>query len=299
MPGPVKWKVSKVKYAYYPGCSLNATGVEYNMSTKALARALGIELQEIPQWNCCGASAAHNTSQLLAQALPARNLALAEAENLDVAVPCAACYSRMKAVREAVRKSDLVRAKVSVLIEMDYHARNDVLSIVEIFAGTYSLPKIKEGLVKPLSGLKVACYYGCLLVRPPELAMDDQEDPQSLDGMISSLGGIPLEWRGKVACCGAGHSTTLLPVGFNMIGDILDAAKECGADCIASACPLCMLNLDMRQGNLSKRRKTSYNIPVFYFTELVGFALGISPKVLGFKKHFVDPFPLLKAKNYL
>jgi heterodisulfide reductase subunit B len=269
------------------------------MSTEALARALGIELTEIPQWNCCGASAAHNTNHLLAQALPARNLALAEAENLDVAVPCAACYSRMKAVREAVRKSDLVRAKVSSVIEMDYHARNDVFSIVEIFAGTSTLQQIEAKVLKPLSGLKVACYYGCLLVRPPELAMDDQEDPQSLDRIIGSLGGTPLTWSGKVSCCGAGHSTTLLPVGFKMIGDILEAAEECGADCIACACPLCLLNLDMRQGDLSKRRKKSFKIPVFYFTELVGFALGISPKVLGFKKHFVDPLPLFKAKNYL
>lgn len=285
--------------AYYPGCSAAATGAEYNMSTGALARALGIELVEIPQWNCCGASAAHNTSRLLALALPARNLALAEADNLDVAVPCAACYSRMKAVQETVRSSENDRKKVNRLIEMDYHARNEVYSIVEIFARPEILQQLAAKVVKPLTGLKVASYYGCLLVRPPELAMDDQEDPQAMDSIVKCLGGTPLDWHGKVSCCGAGHSTTLMPVGINMIGDILEAAAARGADCIACACPLCMLNLDMRQKDISKRKKTIYNIPVFYFTELAGFALGIPPQTLGFKKHFVNPLPLFKAKKYI
>lgn len=288
-----------MKLAYFPGCSASAMAAEYNTSTLALARILGIELLEIPQWNCCGASAAHNTSPLLALALPARSLALAEADNLDVAVPCAACYSRMKAVQQAVRDSDKIREKVSSLIEMDYRARNEVYSIVEIFARPQILKQLQTKLIKPLSGLKVASYYGCLLVRPPALAIDDPEDPKALDTIIQSLGATPLHWHAKVSCCGAGHATTLTPVGINMIGHILEAAADQGADCIACACPMCMLNLDMRQKAIGKRKKTTYNIPVFYFTELAGFALGIPPQRLGLKKHFVNPVPLFKAKNYL
>lgn len=285
-----------MKFAYYPGCSLNATGIEYNLSTKALAKKLDIELWEIPQWSCCGAFYAQKKSYLLEVALPARNLALAEKEGLDVAVNCAACYNKMKAASEAMKKSEELKKKVSDLIEMEYNAKSEVLSIIEVFEREYGLEKLKSRVVKPLDGLKVASYYGCLFVRPPELAMDDMEDPQSLDRIIAALGGEAVDWSHKVECCGAFQTTYHTKTGLQMINNILAAAVEAGADCVACACPVCMLNLDMRQGNINSFKKTNYRLPVFYFTELMGLAMGSSPKELGIKKHFTDPKPLLKAR---
>lgn len=285
-----------MKFAYYPGCSLNATGIEYNMSTKVLAKKLEIELWEIPQWNCCGAFYAQKKSHLLEVALPARNLALAEKEGLDVAVNCAACYSKMKAAREAVRKSEELRKKVEDTIEMEYKADSKVLSIIEVFDRLYGSEKIGSRVVKPLTGLKVASYYGCLFVRPPALAMDDREDPRSLDRIIAALGGEVVEWSHKVECCGAFQSTYNTKTGLEMINNILAAAVNAGADCVACACPVCMLNLDMRQGHINKFKKTDYLIPIFYFTELLGLAMGSLPKELGINKHFTAPNSLLKNR---
>ncbi|MBZ4686974.1 MAG: hypothetical protein JG764_607 [Clostridiales bacterium] len=286
-----------MKYAYYPGCSLNATGIEYNISTKAVAKHLGLELWEIPEWNCCGASAAHNKDHLLALALPARNLAIAEKEDLDVAVPCAACYCRMKATQMEVRNSAEMKKTIEEVIEMEYSAKNEVKALLDVMVNHVGLDEIKEKVVKPLSGLKVASYYGCLLVRPPELGFDDPEDPQTMDNLVQTLGGTPVNWSFKVECCGAGHSTAKPAVGLQMIEAILRDAKENEADCIIVACPLCFLNLDMHQKDVTSGQ--DLNLPIFYFTELMGVAMGYSPKELGMEKHFVNPVPLLEKKEIL
>ena len=286
-----------MRMAYYPGCSLTSTGVEFDLSTRAVAEKLGIELWEIPDWNCCGASYAHSTSQLLSLALPARNLALAEKEGLDVAVSCAACYNRMKTVSEVVNRSPMIKDQVSRIIELEYNAASKVVSIIEVINEYYGLERLAEQVTWPLRELKVASYYGCLLVRPPELGMDDVENPSLLDRIVRSLGGVPIEWNYKVECCGAFHSTFRPKQGLKIIGDILDDACRSGAECIVVACPLCMLNLDMRQESAKKEKALGKTIPIFYFTELIGLALGIPLKKLGTNKHFVDVLPLLKRKN--
>lgn len=289
-----------MKYAYYPGCSLNSTGIEYNISAKAVAKHLGVELWEIPEWNCCGASAAHSTDHLLSLALPARNLAIAEQEGLDVAVPCAACFNRLKATQQAVRESAATREKVNHVIEMDYQAGNNVLALPDALVKAFSLDVIKDKVVRPLDGLNAAVYYGCLLVRPPKLTQfDDSEDPTSVDDMMETIGASPVEWAFKVECCGAGHSTTRPDVGLPMIDNILADAKANGSDCIVTACPLCFLNLDMRQKEIEQKYNRSYQLPVFYFTELMGLAFGYAPKDMGINKHFVDPMPLLEGKDLL
>lgn len=289
-----------MKFAYYPGCSLNSTGVEYNISAKAVAKHLGLELWEIPEWNCCGASAAHNTDHLLALALPARNLALAEQQELDVAVPCAACFNRLKATEQAVRESAATREKVNKAIEMDYQANNSVRPLLDVMANALGMNAVKEKVVRPLDDLQVAAYYGCLLVRPPAVTrFDDPEDPQTMDRLMGTIGATPVEWSFKVECCGAGHSTTTPQVGLPMIDSILADARENGADCIVTACPLCFLNLDMRQKEIEQKYNRSYNLPIFYFTELMGLAFGYSPKDMGITKHFVDPMPLLEGKDLL
>lgn len=289
-----------MKYAYYPGCSLEATGVEYNLSTKLVAKHLGLELWEIPDWNCCGASAAHATNRLLGFALPARNLALAEKEGLDVAVPCAACYNRMRVVELAVRNSKECQEEVAGIIEMDYEASNQTLSLLDLLANRVDQEQIQEKVVRPLTGLKVACYYGCLLVRPVETTgFDDAENPQSMDRLMEMLGATPVDWSFKIECCGAGHTTTLSKEAGPLLRNIFVDAKANGADCIAVACPLCFMNLDMRQKGIEGSYQGKYDLPIFYFTELMGLAFGYSPKELGLPKHFVNVLPLLEKKDLL
>jgi heterodisulfide reductase subunit B len=289
-----------MRMAYYPGCSLDGVGLEFNLSTRAVSKLLGLELWEIPDWNCCGASAAHTRDQLLALALPARNLALAEQEGLDVAVPCAACFNRMKVTELATRSSKETKDAISELIELPYEASNQARNLIDVMANVVGLEKIKEKVQKPLSGLKVACYYGCLLVRPPEITQfDDPEDPMSMDNIVSSIGGEPVYWAYKVECCGASQTSALPKATLPLLHRIFQNAFENGADCLAVACPLCFINLDMRQGGVKKAFQGSYNLPVFYFTELMGLAFGISPKELGLKKHFVDPLPLLNSRGIL
>lgn len=283
-----------MKYAYYPGCSLSATGIEYDISTKKVAKNLGVELWEIPEWNCCGASSAHLTDHLLALALPARNLAIAEEQGLDVAIPCAACYARCKATEVAVKESKEMQKTISEVIERNFAGKIQSKSILDIFANDVGIQAIEALVDKKLTGLKVASYYGCLLVRPPKTGFDDPENPQSMDKIVEALGGTPVEWAFKTECCGAAHSANKPDVGFAMIEKILTAAKDAGADCIATACPLCMSNLDMRQSQVGAKFGKEYGLPVFYFTELMGLAQGISPNELGIDKHFVDALGLTK-----
>ncbi len=287
-----------LKYAYYPGCSLDATGIEYNMSAKAVAKHLGVQLEEIDDWNCCGASAAHYTSHLLSIALPARTLALAEKQELDVAVPCAACFNRMKAAVVEVRESEETKRKVNEVIGMEYNAKYDVKNLLDVLVNDVGLERIKEAVTRPLTGLKVASYYGCLLVRPPKLvAFDDPENPMTMDNLVEALGGEPVDWSYKVECCGASHSTSKPDVGMPMIKNILNNAKLNGANCILTACPLCFINLDMRQKQAGQLANTDFDLPVFYFTQLMGLAIGYSAKEMALEKHFVNPMKLLEEKD--
>ncbi len=289
-----------MKYAYYPGCSLDATGKEYNLSAKIVANHLGVEFWEIPGWNCCGATAAHNADHLLSLALPARNLAIAEKEGLDVAVPCAACFSRLRATEAAVRESEDMRATVSEIIGMEYKATNTSRALPEVLIQEVGLERIREQVVKPLTGLKVAAYYGCLLVRPPGLTgFDDPEEPMLMDDLMDALGGEAVKWSYKTECCGGSLATSKLDIGYHLVYDILQRARNAGAECIVTACPLGLLNLDMRQAKVAAINNDDLNLPLFYFSELMGVALGYGPKDLGLTTHFVNPLPLLEAKEIL
>ncbi|MGE5416209.1 MAG: CoB--CoM heterodisulfide reductase iron-sulfur subunit B family protein [Acidobacteriota bacterium] len=278
-----------MKIAYYPGCSLDATAVEYGMSTERTTELLGIDLWEIPDWSCCGASSAHQTSHLLALALPARNLAIAEKAGLDVLAPCAACYNRMRQVEHEVRDSDEIRGKVEKAIDMPYKASQSTVSILELFTQRYGLNNVSAKVKNPLKGMKPACYYGCLLVRPVAITgFDDPENPQSMDDIMKAVGASPVDWAFKTECCGAGLSVTKPNVGLNMIYRVLKNAVENGADSIVTACPICMLNLDMRQKAIEKKFKVNFNIPIYYVTELMAVALGDKPEKAGINKHFVE-----------
>lgn len=283
-----------MKLAYYPGCSLESSAIEYHLSTKKSAEILGVDLVEIEDWSCCGATSAHNTNKLLSLALPARNLAIAEKNGLNVMAPCAACYNRFRNTEHAVREDSEVREKIEQIIDMDYSASNKTISVLEWLVEDIGIDKIKEKVTRPLEGMKVASYYGCLLVRPQaHTGFDDVEDPQSMDNIVKALGATSVDWSYKSECCGASLATSRPDIGNKMIYDVLKNAKDSGAECIVTACPLCMMNLDMRQAGAEKAFQDKIDLPIYYVTELLAIAAGVTPNEVGVNKHFVE------ANNYL
>ena len=292
-----------MKYSYFPGCSASTTGQSFTLSTNYVADKIGFEMVEIPDWNCCGTSAAALTSPELAVALPARSLAISERENpgLDVVAPCAGCYRSLKGSVTYARKSAENLQQVRDLLQMPYDAQADVVSLLEAFSADDVKEAIAAKVVKKLRCLKVACYYGCAMVRPVDMCQfDDPEDPQSMDELMKIIGAEPIDWSFKTECCGAAQQMAVPKQAKPMIERIFQNAEANGADCIVMACPLCMLNLDMRQQEINKARvaagKKPFDLPCFYFTELIGLALGGSESELGVDIHF-HPVDELLAKR--
>lgn len=285
-----------MKYAYYPGCSLHSTSKEYDMSTKEVANVLGIELVEVPDWVCCGATPAHVTMHLLSQTLPIKNLLNAKQTGLNqMCVCCAACFSRFKIANYNVLNDLEKRQKINQALESDYRGEIAVRHFIEILAQDYGMDNLAKKVVNKLRGLKVVCYYGCLLVRPRKIMQfDDEENPVIMDKIVQITGAQTLDWPGKVECCGASFSLTKTEVVLRVCNDILQMAADVGADCIAVGCPLCQSNLDLRQPEINKKYKKTFEIPVLYFTQLLGLSFGINWKKLGLDKHIVEPVKLLK-----
>jgi len=283
-----------MKYAYFPGCSLESTGKEFNESTQLVAEALEVELVEIPDWNCCGATSGHATDHMLSVALPARNLGIAEKMGLDVVAPCAACYNRMRSAEVEMRENAKLREEVNAKLENPVSGTSTVKSALEVFTTPEIIARIAESIRKPLAGLKPACYYGCLLIRPPKvLGFDDPEAPKSLDEAMKAVGAEPVEWYFKNECCGASFGISKSGIVAKLVGDIVSNAKKQGANCIVTACPLCMTNLEMRQAEAGKQRGEDLTMPIFYFTELIGLAMEVPGVKKCFASHLVDVNPAL------
>ena len=282
-----------MKYAYYPGCSLHSTAKEYDLSTRAVCRELGIELEEIPDWSCCGATSAHSLNRDLGIALPLRNLAKAEEMGLDVVTPCAACFNRMKSADAAVKDDPELLKSASEIVGADYKGLVNILSLLAA-VDQLDDETIKAHVKRELPGLKVACYYGCLLLRPPDVAgFDDPENPESLDKLVAELGAEAVKWPYKTECCGASLSLSKPEVVVKLTHDILSMAKHAGANCIVTACPLCQGNLDLRQSQVESTYKEQFGLPVLYFTQLMGYAFGLPNSSLGLNKHMVNPGRIL------
>lgn len=287
-----------MKYAYFPGCSLESTAKEFNESTHLVAEALGITLKEIPDWNCCGATSAHNLDHTLSVALPARNLGIAEEMGADVVAPCAACYNRMRSAEVEMRENADLREKINASLDKKFTGGISVKSALEVFTTPDILNEVSENVVKKLTGLKPACYYGCLLVRPPKvLGFDDPEAPQSLDNAMRTIGAEPVEWYFKNECCGASFGLSKSEIVVKLVGDIISNAKKQGANCIVTACPLCTTNLEMRQDAAGKMRGEDLTMPIFYFTELMGLAMQIPGVKKCFASHLVDVNSALDAMD--
>jgi heterodisulfide reductase subunit B len=265
-------------------------------SSLAVARVLGIELQEIKGWTCCGATAAHETDYNLAISLSAANLGLAKEMGLDVVVNCAACYNRFKTANYEIRRSDALYQEVSRILGKPYDGSVEVYHFIEILLKDFGIPKLKKMIKHSLNGLKVACYYGCYIIRPHEITgFDDPENPTSLETLVDIMGGESLEWAGKVDCCGGGVSLTRTDIAVQRSEAIIGMAKDAGADCIAVVCPMCQAGLDLRQKDIEKTMGKTLNMPVVYITQLLGLCLGISKKELGFNRLIVEPTVVFKA----
>lgn len=276
-----------MKYSYYPGCCYETSAREYDLSSRSVCENLGIELVEIEDWNCCGSTAAHSTSHLLALSLSARNLALAEKEGLDVVAPCAACYQRLAIARHELAQDPKLLEKVNSVTGMSYAAVHKVLSMPEVVAA-YGAENLRSRVMMPLAGLKTAAYYGCLLVRPRSVRIDDEENPLIMEKIMECCGAEPVDWSYKTECCGAALGISNEDIVLKLVTDILEDAAARGADCIVCACPLCHFNLDLRQAKINKKFNRNFNLPVFYFTQLLGLATGVNADSLSLHTHFID-----------
>ncbi len=272
-----------MKYVYYPGCSLEGTAREYDISTRALMQATELELMELDDWSCCGASAAAPTSSLLSLALPARNLALAEkaGEALDMMVPCSACYLNLKRVEEKIHTDPDIFKKINTILQEDQlqlKGSMRVRHILDVIINDMGMDTILPVVKKQLRDLVIAPYYGCQCLRP-YAAFDDAEKPRSMEPIIDALGAKIHPWEMGGKCCGASHMNTKMNVGIELVGAILKGAK--GADAIVTVCPMCQMNLEAYQKKVSRVCREDLEITVLYLPQLMGLALGLTERDLG------------------
>ncbi|MDR1477495.1 MAG: CoB--CoM heterodisulfide reductase iron-sulfur subunit B family protein [Planctomycetaceae bacterium] len=276
---------------YYPGCALHGSSFDYERSVYKCMDVLQVGLKELDDWICCGATAAHNINKKLASALPARNLAIAERDGLDtVFAPCPMCSMELIKVANLVKSDESVRNEMSDIVEDKVTGKTEVINLIQIFQRV-GYENIKSKITKELAGYKPACYYGCLLTRPPEeLRFDDCEQPNSMENLLRELGAEPVDdWNYKTECCGAGLTLADDSVIIDLTYKILTNAKKHGANCMVVACPMCHVNLDMKQSAIEKVKKEKIDLPVYYLSDLVGIAIGLSEKDLCINKHFVKP----------
>lgn len=285
-----------MKYAFFPGCSLESTAWDFDRSTRAVCRALEIDLEEIPGWVCCGSTPAHASNAALAVSLPVLNLQKAQPMNRPVLTACASCYARLRTANHKVNESSAERTRAERITGKSYDGSVPVYHVLDVLVNQYGLNAIREKVEQPLSGMKVACYYGCLLTRPPEVvAFDDAENPTCMEHLVRAMGAEPVSWPYRTECCGAALSMTQPAVVCRLGHRLVSMAREAGADCIAVACPLCQVNLDLRQGDAGKAHGELPATPVLYFTQLLGLALGLSAKELGIGALSISAEALLSA----
>jgi len=288
-----------MQIGYYPGCSLESSAKEFDLSIRAILQEMEISLKDIPDWNCCGASPAHYLNEELAKALPYRNLVKAEEAGLDrVISPCPACYSHLKHVHEEVLKESHLADRLGTIVGKRYGGGIASKHLLDFIKEDIGFDRLKSSMKTPLNRLEVVSYYGCL-TRLPGVNIDDVENPVIMDEIVEVLGGEPLDWSYKTECCGASLSVSRTEIALRLVNSILEAAKEKGADCIAVICPLCQSNLDARQGDIHKKYGTSYGIPILYLSQLIGLTQKLSYSQLGLDRLIISPKDLLLKKGII
>ncbi|OIN99013.1 MAG: heterodisulfide reductase subunit B [Desulfovibrionaceae bacterium CG1_02_65_16] len=286
---------------YYPGCSQSGTAAEYDISTRACLKALGVAMADVPDWTCCGSTPAHTVDHFLAGALAARNLIQAETAGFSrVTTPCPSCLAALKTAnhRLADAADPGYRAEVERLLGRAAPGPLEAVSTLQVLYEQVGPQGVKAHVARPLSGLRVACYYGCIMNRPPGLmAFDDPENPVAMDELLTACGAEVVDFPFKTECCGAAFGMPRLDVMRRLSARIIEMAVSVGADCIAVACPLCQMNLDLRRGQVNAAAHTDSRLPVPYFTQLMALALGLPDKDIRLDK-LVLPFgPALAAAD--
>jgi heterodisulfide reductase subunit B len=282
-------------YAYFPGCSLEKMAQSYHLSALETTRALGVELKELEDWNCCGATAYFHVDELLAYTLSARNLAMAEKEKLNLVAPCSGCYKNMYFTREHLKHDpDLAEHINAALAEdnLQFSGSATVQHLLEVFVQDVGLKEIKAKVTHPLKGLRVAPYYGCQILRPRK-DHEDVEQPRFFEDLVAALGAVPVEYPLRLRCCGGALIITNREAALSMVRNLLESAVKARATVIVTACPLCQVNLECYQKQVNKEFGTELNVPVMYFTQLIGLALGIPPKRLGIGSELVAVLPAI------
>lgn len=287
-----------MEFSYYPGCSLEGMNKAYDKSARLVSKTLGIDLTELNDWNCCGASAYMSIQELRAHLLSARNLAIAEREKKDLVVVCPACLTTLTKSNHYMGEDLKLRRTIASALKaanLQYLGTVKVRHLLEVVVNEIGEQEIKTKVTRPLTSLKVAPYYGCQFTRPFG-EFDDKEFPVMLDTLLKWLGAEPVNFPLKAKCCGGMLMTTNEPVGLGLVRSLLDCATQNGAECIATICPLCHITLEAYQGNVNKRFATSFEVPTLYFTQLMGLAFGFSRKELGINEELISSKAVLARR---
>jgi heterodisulfide reductase subunit B len=285
-------------YAYYPGCSLETMAASYHLSAVEVAAKLGVELEEVEDWNCCGATPYSHIDEILADALCARNLAIAEKGDLDLVAPCSGCYKNMYYANQRLTTDPDLAEHINFALEEDdlhYGGSVEVFHLMQIFADHVGLDSIREQVSRPLTNLRVAPYYGCHLIRPRKegVSVEEAGNPRFFEDLITALGATPAEYTARLRCCGGSLIATSRRAALSMLRDLLQSAVNVEADVIATACPLCQINLECYQGDVNREYGTEFSVPILYFTQIMGLAMGMRPKEAGLGRELVRPTAVL------
>lgn len=286
--------------AYYPGCSLKASSEIYDVQCKRVLSAIGINLHELEDWNCCGATSASKKDDYLAVAMPARNLGIADASGYsELVIPCSACYSRMMVARKTLEDNRNLRDRINVELAKKVDGSAKILNILEAIQPVVTSGALAGKVVKKLEGLKPACYYGCMLTRFPVgvPVSGSVENPQGMETVLKILGATPVDWSYKTDCCGASAAVNDTDMSLTLMSRIFKDAVARQANCFVTTCPMCQMNLDAYQDKVRAKYAIARRLPVYFITELIGVAVGLQPEQMGLERHFVDALELLRELN--
>lgn len=287
-----------MKFAYYPGCTLYTKSKNLDLCARETAQILGVELKELETWNCCGAIFSTVQDDLANQVAPIRNLIEAQKISNKLVTLCAACYNVLKRSNIYLTKpgNEIYRKRITNYLDTEYDGKTEVIHYLETLQNDIGFENIKAKIKKSLAGLKIASYYGCLMVRPSEeMKFDNPDNPMMMDNLFAALGATTVEFPFKGECCGGYVMVDKPDVATKCAETIVESIVSASADCVVTTCPLCQYNIDNQQKQMSKQ----YNLPVFYFTQLLGLALGVDEKILNLDNHYINPKPLLKQKGLL
>ena len=286
-----------MEIAYYPGCSLKQSSALYDLQSRRIFSELGVDLKEIEDWNCCGATSAGKVDDFLSVAMPARNIGIAEAAGFkEIVIPCSACYSRTLVAQQRLAADARLKAEINEAFSKKMNGGLKVSSILEVLIGRIEAGALKPKIKNKFRRLKPVCYYGCMQTRFPCTVPvpDDVENPQGMETVLGALGVKAIDWNHKTFCCGASAAVNDPETSMNLMAKIMKEAISRGANCFVATCPMCQLNLDAHQHAFCRKSGIEERLPVFFITEIIGAAMGISPEALQVDRHFIDGTSFLK-----